>query len=107
MGEPQQFDNSSGANAIKNICQCKFKQRSSFFHQGNGIGTLKQGNLFMSPPFNAKHLKERSMCLVETISEHLARLCHLSVEEAASVNINMKCRKTIPLCSLEMDFYQS
>ena len=40
MGEHQQFDNSSDANAIKNIFQCKFKQRSSFFHQGNGICTL-------------------------------------------------------------------
>ena len=34
--------------------------------------------MFLSPPFNAWHLKERSMCLVETISEHLAKLCHLS-----------------------------
>ena len=41
MGEHQQFDNSSDANAIKNIFQCVFKQRSSFFHQGNGVSTLE------------------------------------------------------------------
>ena len=39
IGEHQQFGNSSDANAIKNIFQCKFKQRSSFFHQGNGLTT--------------------------------------------------------------------
>ena len=48
MGEHQQFDNSSDASAIKNIFQCKFKQRSSFFHQGNGVSKLKRQFVFVS-----------------------------------------------------------
>ena len=36
-------------------------------------------DLFSSPAHNVGHLKRA--CLVETISEHLAKLCHLSVSQ--------------------------